>query len=68
MHVGVYKGIQSEIDAMIRLYDEKFDFLTIILTGGDAQRLSKPVKNSIFAHSNFIAEGLNFILLSNSDS
>ena len=68
MHAGVYSGIQSEIETMIGLYQKKFGFLTIILTGGDAQRLPKPLKNSIFAHSNFIAKGLNFILSSNIDS
>jgi type III pantothenate kinase len=53
---------------MIGLYQKKFGFLTIILTGGDAQRLPKPLKNSIFAHSNFLAKGLNFLLASNTNS
>ena len=34
----------------------------VIFTGGDSQLLSIPTKNSIFANSNFLLEGLNFIL------
>lgn len=68
MHAGVFQGIFAEIRGVIRLYEQKFDFLTVILTGGDAERLPKPLKNSIFAHSNFLAKGLNFILASNINS
>ena len=46
----------------------KIKNLTVILTGGDAERLPKPFKNSIFAHSNFLAKGLNFILALNTFS
>ena len=45
---------------------EKYSDLTVILTGGDANFLSKQLKNSIFANSNFLLEGLNFILEYNS--
>tara|TARA_S200000501_G_C20756840_1_gene714279 strand:- start:371 stop:1099 length:729 start_codon:yes stop_codon:yes gene_type:complete len=65
MHVGVSQGIKAEIMGLIRQYEEKFDFLTTILTGGDAERLPKPLKNSIFAHPNFLARGLNYLLASN---
>jgi type III pantothenate kinase len=68
MHSGVSQGIISEIQTAISYYEAKFDFLTIILTGGDAQMLPKPLKNSIFAHSNFLAKGLNFLLASNTNS
>ncbi len=67
MHVGVSHGIKAEIIGLICQYEEKFDFLTTILTGGDAKRLPKPLKNSIFAHSNFLAKGLNYLLTSNID-
>jgi len=36
--------------------------VTVILTGGDGQFLSKRLKNTIFAHSNFLLEGLNYLL------
>tara|TARA_A100001011_G_scaffold162951_1_gene171450 strand:- start:54940 stop:55668 length:729 start_codon:yes stop_codon:yes gene_type:complete len=67
MHVGVSQGIKAELVGLICQYEEKFDFLTTILTGGDAERLPKPLKNTIFAHSNFLAKGLNYILASNID-
>ena len=62
IHSGVYFGIISEIEGQIALYQKKYGDLTVILVGGDAERLSKPLKNSIFAHSNFLAIGLNYIL------
>ena len=55
-------GIIKEIDGIIDQYNETYSDLTIILTGGDAILLSKQLKNSIFANSNFLLEGLNFIL------
>ena len=68
MHAGVYYGILNEIGGIISWYRNTIDNLTVILTGGDAERLSKPLKNSIFAHSNFLAEGLNYILAINTTS
>ena len=47
---------------MIKWYEGEIENLTVILTGGDAERLPKPFKNGIFAHSNFLAKGLNHIL------
>ena len=68
MHSGVYFGILNEIEGIIRWHHDKIDNLTVILTGGDAERLSKSFKNSIFAHSNFLARGLNYILAINTIS
>ena len=62
IHSGVVYGIIKEIDGIIDEYREKYPDLTVILTGGDANFLSKQLKNSIFANSNFLLEGLNFIL------
>ncbi|MGB6269020.1 MAG: type III pantothenate kinase [Olleya sp.] len=59
---GVVNGILNEIDGIINQYKSKYPDLTIILTGGDANFLSKQLKSSIFANSNFLLEGLNFIL------
>ncbi len=66
MHSGVIFGIIKEIDGVIDQYREKYPDLTVILTGGDAKFLSNQLKNSIFANSNFLLEGLNFILEFNS--
>ena len=66
IHSGVIIGVVKEIDGVIDQYREKYPDLTVILTGGDANFLSNQLKNSIFAHSNFLLEGLNFILDYNS--
>ena len=66
IHSGVVNGIIKEIDGVIDEYRQKYSDLTIILTGGDAKFLSNQLKNSIFANSNFLLEGLNFILEFNS--
>ena len=66
IHSGVVNGILKEIDGVIADYQDKYSDLTVILTGGDANFLSKQLKSSIFANSNFLLEGLNFILEHNS--
>lgn len=62
MHSGVVNGICNEIDGVIGQYASRFRDLTVILTGGDAQFLSKRLKNTIFAHSKFLLLGLNHLL------
>jgi type III pantothenate kinase len=67
IHSGVLNGVLKEIDGIIDEYEEKYLDLTVILTGGDSDFLSKQLKKSIFANSNFLLEGLNFILEFNSN-
>ncbi len=67
MHSGVVNGVVAEIDGLIGSYLEKYSDLTVILTGGDANFLSEQLKSSIFANSNFLLEGLNYILEFNSN-
>lgn len=67
IHSGVINGILKEIDGNIGTYQNKYSNLTVILTGGDANFLSKQLKSSIFANSNFLLEGLNHILQINSN-
>ncbi|WP_298898261.1 type III pantothenate kinase [uncultured Psychroserpens sp.] len=62
IHSGVVFGVLKEIDGVIDEYVRKYSDLTVILTGGDTKFLSNQLKNSIFANSNFLLEGLNFIL------
>jgi type III pantothenate kinase len=62
IHSGIINGILNEIEGTISKYDKKYKDLTVILTGGDADFLSKQLKSSIFANSNFLLEGLNYIL------
>ncbi|RED46948.1 type III pantothenate kinase [Winogradskyella eximia] len=66
IHSGVVNGVVKEIDGIIDQYIEDYLDLTVILTGGDAIFLSNQLKNTIFANSNFLLEGLNFILEYNS--
>ena len=67
IHSGVINGILKEIDGNIETYQNKYSNLTVILTGGDSNFLSKQLKSSIFANSNFLLEGLNYILQINSN-
>lgn len=59
---GVLNGVVAELDGIIDRYKIDYEYLTIILTGGDTQILSKRVKNGIFANPNFLLKGLNYIL------
>ena len=68
IHSGVYFGVLDEIIARIEYYQEEFGSLTVILTGGDANKLPKTLKNTIFAHSNFLAAGMLHLLKLNIDS
>lgn len=62
IHSGVVNGMCSEIDGVVDQYKMRFTDLTVILTGGDADFLSKRLKNPIFAHSNFLLKGLDYLL------
>ena len=62
IHSGVVNGVCAEIDGVIDQYKSRFKDLTVILTGGDALFLSKRLKNTIFALSKFLLEGLNYLL------
>ncbi len=62
IHIGIIQGVLNEIEGFISLYNGKYEELTIILTGGGAHYLLDSLKNDIFASSNFLLEGLNYIL------
>jgi len=59
IHSGTINGLVYEIDGFIDHYRERYPNFIIILTGGDAEFLSKRLKNTIFANSNFLLESLN---------
>lgn len=62
IHCGTFGGLLKELDGIISDYKKKYTDLTVILTGGDAKLLANRLKNSIFANSNFLLEGLNSLL------
>jgi len=67
IHSGVIHGLLHEMEGTIKEYQNKYTDLTVILTGGDTDFLCKQFKISIFANSNFLLEGLNFLLEFNSN-
>ena len=64
---GVVNGVIQEIDGIINQYKIKYLDLTVVLTGGNTNFLSKQLKSSIFANQNFLLHGLNKILIFNLD-
>ncbi|ADV48254.1 type III pantothenate kinase [Cellulophaga sp. E16_2] len=62
IHSGVVNGVTAELNGIIEQYNQRFNNLTVILTGGDALFLSKRTKNTIFANPKFLLEGLNCLL------
>ena len=62
IHSGIINGIICELNGTIDRYQKKFKEIRIILTGGDSKFLFSKIKNSIFANSNFLLLGLNFLI------
>lgn len=65
MHSGVVNGLLHEVEGFVAQYNQEYQDVTVILTGGDADFLAKRLKNTIFANSNFLLEGLNLLYLYN---
>jgi len=63
MHSGVVNGLLHEVEGFIAQYNQEYQDVTVILTGGDAEFLAKRLKNTIFANSNFLLESLNLLYL-----
>lgn len=59
---GVMNGITEEIRGVIALYQQRFDDLAVIITGGDSEFLHNKLKINIFASPNLVLNGLNEIL------
>jgi type III pantothenate kinase len=62
MLTGVIWGMLNEINGFITRYDEAFGELKVIITGGDAPKFVKHLKNNVFAEPNLLLFGLNKIL------
>lgn len=59
---GVMNGINAEIRDVVSQYEQRFQDLTIFMTGGDMDKLDLGIKKSIFADSNLTLKGLQLIL------
>ncbi len=59
---GVHYGLAHEINGFINQYKQANDTLQIIITGGDAPKFAKHLKNIVFAQPNLLLYGLNNIL------
>ena len=62
---GTLEGTIFELNGQIEKFKRKTPKLKVILTGGDAKYLYKRIKNSIFAEQEFLASGLNNLLVCN---
>ena len=55
---GVILGMAKEIDGMIEAYEERYDNLNVVMSGGDAAYFSRHLKKRIFADPWLIYKGL----------
>ena len=55
---GVLLGMAAEIDGIINSYQNKYNNLNILLTGGDSNYFSHYIKNKITADADLIFKGL----------
>jgi type III pantothenate kinase len=55
---GVAMGICKELEGMMSAYEEKFDHLNILLTGGNTLHFAPLLKKRIFADPHLIFKGL----------
>ena len=60
--VGVQRGIINEIDGAITDYQNKYQDLKVLITGGDHNFLHRRLKSNTFAHPNAVILGLDRIL------
>jgi len=59
---GVFNGLIYEINGVIEEYQQKYNKLKVIITGGDSQYFVNKLKRTTFAEPNLTLIGLNQIL------
>lgn len=62
---GVVNGLIAELNGIIAQYQQKFEGLKVILSGGDARFFENKLKGFIFAVPELVLSGLNSILIYN---
>jgi len=66
IHAGARLGWEFEIRAFMKVFEDRYPELKVILTGGNAEILYKSIKNEIFAFRKFLAfEGMHYLLTLN---
>ncbi len=68
IHSGVIHGVLFEILGVIKTYEQQFEKIQVVLSGGDSNFLAKRLKSSIFVEPNFLLYGLNYILNYNNNN
>jgi len=63
LQAGVCNGVVYEVDNFINSLKNKYNGLMVIMTGGDAFRLTKKLKKPIFVDPYLVLNGLNQILM-----
>ncbi len=67
IRAGVINGIIFELEGYVRLLENKYPKLIVLMTGGDAEFFAKHLKCNIFVDLNLIFAGLNRIIEYNAD-
>jgi len=62
IRAGVINGIIFELEGYIRVLENKYPQLSVLITGGDAEFFAKHLKSDIFVDINLIFAGLNRII------
>lgn len=62
LNAGALWGTRAETEGIIRLYEEIYEDLTVLVGGGDNIYFDKKFRISIFAAPNLVVEGLKFIM------
>ena len=55
---GVILGMAKEIDGIVEAYEEKYDNINVLISGGDAGYFTRHLKKKIFADPHLIYKGL----------
>lgn len=59
---GVINGIAGELNYFIEEYEQTYENLAVIITGGNLSFFENKIKKQIFADPKFLFKGLNLIL------
>lgn len=59
---GIHHGTLMELQGLIGFFKQQYPDLVVVLTGGDAPRFARALKNGIFAHPTLTLIGLHALL------